>query len=137
MSARDDLYLFAMVGKVHEDGNRAMAQRKLDAHAAEAIGHAIARLQAIPVDCTALTGPIWYGEGWKDCIRTLEDIADYRLPDGEAYPGELQRLRARVRDLRVAALRKEDLPRVQEILIAHAAYEATARDEAAGTEAVS
>lgn len=37
MSARDDLYLFAMVGKVHEDGNRAMAQRKLDAHRAEVL----------------------------------------------------------------------------------------------------
>ncbi|WP_329336193.1 hypothetical protein OG252_13380 [Streptomyces sp. NBC_01352] len=40
MSARDDLYLFAMVGKVHEDGNRAMAQRKLDAHRAEVLAEA-------------------------------------------------------------------------------------------------
>lgn len=37
MSARDDMYLFAMVGKVHEDGNRAMAQRKLDAYRAEVL----------------------------------------------------------------------------------------------------
>lgn len=35
MSARDDLYLFAMVGKAQSDGNRAMAVRKLDAFAAE------------------------------------------------------------------------------------------------------
>ncbi|MYR46752.1 hypothetical protein [Streptomyces sp. SID5910] len=40
MSARDDLYLFAMVGKVHEDGNRAMAQRKLDAYRAEILAEA-------------------------------------------------------------------------------------------------
>ncbi|WP_330349236.1 hypothetical protein [Streptomyces sp. NBC_00582] len=42
MSARDDLYLFAMIGKVQEDGNRAMAQRKLDAHHAEVLNEAAA-----------------------------------------------------------------------------------------------
>lgn len=40
MSARDDLYLFAMVGKVHEDGNRTMAQQKLDAYRAEILAEA-------------------------------------------------------------------------------------------------
>lgn len=44
MSARDDLYLFAMVGKVHEDGNRAMAQRKLDAYRAEVLAEVTAWL---------------------------------------------------------------------------------------------
>ncbi|MEV5957238.1 hypothetical protein AB0M11_26315 [Streptomyces sp. NPDC051987] len=106
----------------------------LDVHRAESIGHAIARINAVPVDCTALTGPIWYGSGWKDCITTLRDIADYRLPDGEAYPGELQRLRARMRELRAAALRGEDMPRVQQILISHAEYEAKARAEKAGEQ---
>ncbi|MGW7398089.1 hypothetical protein ACWGH7_16510 [Streptomyces cyaneofuscatus] len=32
MSARDDLYLFAMTGKVQENGNRQMAVQKLDAY---------------------------------------------------------------------------------------------------------
>ncbi|MEU8968101.1 hypothetical protein AB0D11_02300 [Streptomyces monashensis] len=107
---------------------------ELDAHQAEAIGQAIAHLHAVPVQCTALTGPVWYGSGWKDCITTLEEIADYRLPDGEAYPGELQRLRARVRELRAAALRNEDLPRVQQILVDHAAYEAQTRSDKAAPD---
>ncbi|MEU0991628.1 hypothetical protein, partial [Streptomyces sp. NPDC005953] len=37
MSARESLYLFAMVGKVQEDGNRSMAVAKLDAYRAEVL----------------------------------------------------------------------------------------------------
>lgn len=40
MSARDDLYLFAMVGKVQEDGNRKMAWAKLDAYREEVLAEA-------------------------------------------------------------------------------------------------
>jgi hypothetical protein len=101
-------------------------------HRAEVLGHAIARLNAIPVDCTALTGPVWYGAGWKDCITQLEEIAEYSLPEGEAYPGKLQRLRARMRELRAAALRREDLGRVQQVLMAHATYEAEAAAKTEG-----
>lgn len=126
MSARDKLYAYAGTPSVLPES---MLNEALDEHAAEAIGHAIARLHAVPVTCTALTGPAWYGSGWKDCITTLQDIADYRLPDGEAYPGELQRLRARGRELWAAAIRNEDLPRVQQILADHAAYEKQARGE--------
>ncbi|MER8158113.1 hypothetical protein [Streptomyces sp. NPDC094472] len=46
MSARDDLYLFVMVGKVQEDGNRKMAARKLDAHRAEVLAEAKAEVAA-------------------------------------------------------------------------------------------
>ncbi|MFD7609651.1 hypothetical protein [Streptomyces sp. NPDC059828] len=38
--ARDELYLFAMVGKVQEDGNRQMAVRKLDAYRDELLADA-------------------------------------------------------------------------------------------------
>ncbi|WP_338683839.1 hypothetical protein QD712_25545 [Streptomyces acidiscabies] len=103
----------------------------LDAYRAEVLAKAVGRLRAIPVDCTALTGPVWYGDGWGEAIRALEDIADYQRPDDEAYPGELQRLRALALALRVAALRKEDLTRAQELLVAHAEYEMTAREQAA------
>jgi hypothetical protein len=103
----------------------------LDAHRTEvrteALQKAIGRLRAIPVTCTALTGPVWYGNGWNAAITCLEEIADYQKPDDEAYPGELQRLRAVVRELRAAALRQEDLPRVQQLLIDHATHEGVAR----------
>lgn len=101
--------------------------RLLDAYRTEAIGKAIGRLRAIPVTCTALTGPVWYGEGWKSAITTLEEIAEYQLPDDEAYPGELARFRGLVRGLRVAA-RKGDMDGVQRMLLDHAAFDGDERD---------
>lgn len=120
MSARDEL--FHLIAGVSNDGTRPWcdeARRILDAHRAEVLAKAIGRLRAIPVDCTALTGPVWYGDGWNSAITCLEDIADYQQPDDEEYPGELQRLRATVLALRVAALRKEDLAEVQRVLNDH------------------
>ncbi|MET8978505.1 hypothetical protein ABZX85_23095 [Streptomyces sp. NPDC004539] len=99
----------------------------LDAYRAEVLAKAVGRLRAVPLECTALTGPVWYGQGWKDCIDALVDIVDYQQPDDEAYPGELGRLRALVVGLRVAALRREDLPEVRRRLAAHALYETEAR----------
>lgn len=131
MSARDDLIEIVTSSPESSGGDVVWATDLVDAYRAEAIGHAIARLYAIPVDCTALTGPVWYGAGWKDCITQLEEIAEYRLPEGEAYPGELQRLRARMRELRAAALRQEDLGRVQQVLMTHATYEAEIASKAA------
>lgn len=92
--------------------SREAARAVRDAHRAEVLAKAVGRLRAIPVDCTALTGPVWYGDGWNSAITCLEEIADYQQPDDEEYPGELQRLRATVLALRVAALRKEDLAEV-------------------------
>lgn len=41
-------------------------------------------LRQTPVDATALTGPVWYGAGWKDATDHLELLAD-----GEARtPGD-------------------------------------------------
>ena len=94
----------------------------------EGLLKAIGRLRAIPVTCTALTGPVWYGTGWKECITALEDIADYQRPDDEAHPGEVQRLRVLALQLRVAVLRKEDLADAQRLLVSHAEHEAQARD---------
>lgn len=104
------------------------ATAALDAYRTEVIAKAVGRLRAVPVTCTALTGPVWYGAGWKDAITTLEDIADYQTPDDEAYPGELQRLRALALGLRVAALRKEDLAEVRHLLVSHAEHEIQERD---------
>jgi hypothetical protein len=103
---------------------------RLDDYRTEVIAKAVGRLRAVPVTCTALTGPVWYGAGWNDAIRTLEEIADYQTPDDEAYPGELQRLRALALGLRVAALRKEDLAEAQRLLVSHAEHEIEARDQA-------
>lgn len=97
----------------------AHAEQLVDAHRAEVLAKAVGRLRAIPVTCTALTGPVWYGDGWNSAITCLEAIAGYQQPDDEAYPGELQRLRATVLALRVAALRKEDLAEAQRVLNDH------------------
>jgi hypothetical protein len=129
VSAYNDLV--ARYQPTYSDHGRAEFKALLDAHRtevrAEALQRAIGRLRAIPVTCTALTGPVWYGTGWNEAITCLEEIADYQKPDNEAYPGELQRLRAVVRELRAAALRQEDLPRVQQLLIDHATHEGVAR----------
>ncbi|MEU9597172.1 hypothetical protein AB0E06_10205 [Streptomyces sp. NPDC048109] len=37
---------------------------------------AIARVRRIPVQCTGLTGPVWFGQGWKDAIGEFEEIAE-------------------------------------------------------------
>ncbi|MFD5632412.1 hypothetical protein [Streptomyces sp. NPDC127072] len=113
MSARD--VLETNIDPAVPDGGRA----SIDAYRTEVLAKAIGRLRAIPVTCTALTGPVWYGDGWNSAITQLEEIADYQGPDDEDYPGELQRLRATVLALRVAALRKEDLARVQQVLNDH------------------
>ncbi|MFJ1667426.1 hypothetical protein ACIOK4_13760 [Streptomyces bottropensis] len=97
----------------------AHAEQMVDAHRTEVLAKAVGRLRAIPVDCTALTGPVWYGDGWNSAITVLEEIAEYQTPDDEAYPGELQRLRATVLALHVAALRKEDLTEAQRVLNEH------------------
>lgn len=109
-----------------QDVDRATAL--VDAYRTEVIAKAIGRLRAVPVTCVALTGPAWYGTGWNDAITTLEEIADYQTPDDEAYPGELQRLRALTLGLRVAALRKEDLAETQRLLSLHAEHESQERD---------
>lgn len=111
-----------------QDIDRATAL--VDAYRTEVIAKAIGRLRAVPVTCVALTGPAWYGTGWRDAITTLEEIADYQTPDDEAYPGELQRLRALTRGLRVAALRQEDLAETQRLLSLHAEHEIQARGQA-------
>ncbi|MEV8354658.1 hypothetical protein ACFVTT_35445 [Streptomyces niveus] len=101
---------------------------------AEVLAKAIGRLRAVPVQCTALTGPVWYGQGWADAITTLEDIADYSVPDYEAYPGELVRLRALALQLRALA-RQGNWNRVMEMLHGHSVFEGEAR--AAATEKAS
>lgn len=111
------------------------AEQLVDAHRTEVLAKAIGRLRAIPVDCTALTGPVWYGDGWNSAITCLEEIAEYSVPDYEAYPGELQRLRALALGLRVAALRKEDLVEAQRLLLGHAAHERKAREKATAAAA--
>lgn len=40
------------------------------------LDRAVAHLRSIPVTCTALTGPVWYGQGWKGAIDELEEYAD-------------------------------------------------------------
>ncbi|MGW2725638.1 hypothetical protein [Streptomyces sp. NPDC001492] len=100
----------------------------LDAYRTEVLRKAADRIRAIPVQCTALTGPVWYGTGWREAITQLEEIADYQTPDHEAYPGELEMLRGLLLNLRPAA-RKGDIARVQQLIASHDARAAEQQDE--------
>ncbi|MDX2954543.1 hypothetical protein [Streptomyces caniscabiei] len=104
-----------------QNGQRAA----LDAYRTEVLAKAIGRLRAIPVDCTALTGPVWYGDGWNSAITQLEEIADYQTPDDEKFPGELDALRALVGNLR-GRVRGEDWDMVRWLLDAHRERETSA-----------
>lgn len=104
------------------------ARPLLDAYRAEVILKAVGRLRAIPVQCTALTGPVWYGTGWNEAITQLEEIADYQTPDDEAYPGELELLRALAMNVRLRA-RQGDLPFVQQLVEQHYQADKKARAE--------
>ncbi|MGW4043005.1 hypothetical protein [Streptomyces sp. NPDC004721] len=115
----------------HSPRNEAPTDRL--AYRAEVLAKAIGRLRAIPVTCTALTGPVWYGTGWNDAITALEEIAEYQTPDDEAYPGELQRLRALALAVRVA-IRKDSLPEVSRVMDAHVAWEASATNGEAAAD---
>ena len=46
------------------------------------------RLDAVPLDCTALTGPVWYGQGWRDAVNHLRDLADGLMPAPQRTGGE-------------------------------------------------
>lgn len=135
MSARDELIEIVTSNPESSGGDSVWATDLVDAHRTEVLNKAVGRLKAIPVTCTALTGPVWYGDGWNSAIRVLEEIADYQTPDDEAYGGELQMLRALALGVRVAA-RKGRLDEVQRLLLAHAAADGDARDKAkTGVEA--
>lgn len=125
MTARDDILAHPGVLATAD----AEIAGLLDLHRTEVIAKAIGRLRAIPVDCTALTGPVWYGDGWNAAITCLEEIADYQKPDDEAYPGELQKLRALFVGLRAALLRRDDIEWARQQLVSLAEYEAAARAE--------
>jgi hypothetical protein len=132
MSARDEaVEMIRRICPPHlsADEYGQILAEKFDAHRTEVLVKAVGRLRAIPVTCTALTGPVWYGDGWYSAITVLEEIAEYQTPDDEAYPGELQRLRAHALAMRVAA-RKADMDEVQRIALVHAAYDGAERDKA-------
>lgn len=124
MTARDRIH--AMFN-LDESAERELDTR-LDAYRTEVITKTVGRLRAVPVDCTALTGPVWYGDGWNAAITTFEEIADYQKPDDEAYPGELQRLRALNLGLRAALLRRDDVEWARQQLVSLAVHEAKERE---------
>lgn len=63
---------------------------------ADALFWAARHLRDTPITCTALTGPYWYGQGWKEAADHLQDLAGWDPSDGEA---ERTWLAARVREL--------------------------------------
>lgn len=134
MSARDDLIEIVTRDKQSSGGDQSWATDLVDAHRTEVITKTVGRLRAVPVTCTALTGPVWYGDGWNAAITTFEEIADYQKPDDEAYPGELQKLRALNVGLRAALLRRDDVAWARQQLISLAEHEAKARTENAPAE---
>lgn len=54
--------------------------RDRDAMIARALHEYADRLAAVPMACTALTGPVWYGQGWRDATHHLHDLADGLMP---------------------------------------------------------
>jgi hypothetical protein len=56
----------------------------LDEATAEALHEYADRLDAIDPQCTALTGPVWYGQGWHEAAHHLHDMAD-------DHPGRMRR----------------------------------------------
>lgn len=131
MNARETIayHLWTAILSSDDAEAKATTEQLLDDYRTEVLVKAVGRLKAIPVTCTALTGPVWYGDGWNSAITVLEEIADYRTPDDEAYPGELQMLRALACGIRVAA-RKADIDEVQRLALDHAARDGDARDKA-------
>lgn len=56
----------------------------LDEAIAQALHGYADRLDAIDPQCTALTGPAWYGQGWHEAANHLHDLAD-------DHPGRMRR----------------------------------------------
>lgn len=54
---------------------------------------AVAQLRTVRVDATALTGPVWYGQGFKDAITHLEELAG-QWPDQTAAQPDQERSEA-------------------------------------------
>lgn len=130
MSARADLFGFVQAGA--DEADLPTFAAAVDTYRTEVLVKAVGRLRAIPVTCTALTGPVWYGDGWNAAITCLEEIAEYQTPDDEAYPGELQRLRALALAVRVIVRNRRDRSveeqqaEVQRVMDAHLAWEKNA-----------
>ena len=126
MNARERLAVMVRTDRGHMTvWSQPEVRDALDAYRTEVLRAAADRLRAIPVQCTALTGPVWYGTGWKEAITQLEEIADYQKPDNQEYPGELEMLRGLLLNLRVP-VRRGDMARVQELLASHDARVAEA-----------
>ncbi len=70
----------ALVGRVRELENAAPSD---EGTRADILRWAAHHLRQTPIDATALTGPVWYGAGWKDATDHLELLADgeARTPD--------------------------------------------------------
>lgn len=75
--AREALFLF--LGPFEEEDCPSFAAA-LDRYGAALIREQAAHLESMPHEPTALTGPYWYGQGWKDAIRELQERADYMEP---------------------------------------------------------
>lgn len=128
MSARERIasLLWWSVPSANDEEAKARTQTLLDDYRTEVLQKAIGRLRSISIQCTALTGPAWYGTGWNDAITQLEEIADYQTPDDEAYVGELELLRALALSVRAAA-RRGDLAFIQYLSAQHREADKTAR----------
>lgn len=71
----------AQRGAVGRDGHaQSDTDRARRAEIARALHEYADRLDAVPLDCTALTGPVWYGQGWRDAVNHLRDLADGLMP---------------------------------------------------------
>lgn len=78
--ARADDQINAVMGVIEAEQRHARA---------DSLFWAARQLRDTPVTCTALTGPYWYGQGWKEAADHLMDLAEWDHSDGEAERTQL------------------------------------------------
>ena len=81
----DRRVLLAELERLRGENERIAAENKQlatvrAAEIATALHEYANKLDAVPVNCTALTGPVWYGQGWHDATHHLHDLADGLMP---------------------------------------------------------
>ena len=83
-----------------------------------AVRTVVAQVRALPVDCTALTGPVWYGDGWKQALDTVEEYADAWPDDGDDVGALAAELARTVSELRALADRLREVTAERDALLA-------------------
>ena len=77
--ARAALFTHVLAGAGEEDLPE--FSKALDRYVAALLVGLSKKLLDIPHDATALTGPYWFGQGWEDAAKQVEEYGWYIDPD--------------------------------------------------------